>query len=236
MLMVNSTVVVITKTIVNFEAWDFKSQNTKQKVWRIFMAKILNLGIYTLINVEMATQTLIFRDDKFIEDYELKVKETKYNCREDLGSENMVKLLATEFVVQLLRPLAITLANYLFYGCLKGRLQWKPEFEIPDEIVWLLYFQAIIWLNVIVSPFTALLTPILLYIIFKYNYFSLRNLKGMQKQSSNANDTGYFIMIFLNLTFLFIVSCIVVFLTLPMTHENWAYDQETIVCGPFLSN
>lgn len=63
------------------------------------MAKILNLGIYSLINIEMATQNLIFRNDAYIEDFEEKVASTKYDCREDLGSENMLKLLATEFVV-----------------------------------------------------------------------------------------------------------------------------------------
>ena len=85
------------------------------------MAKILNLGIYTLINIEMATQNLIFRNDEFIEDFTEKIESTKYDCREDLGSENMLKLLVTEFVVQLLRPLAIGFANYMFFGCLKGK-------------------------------------------------------------------------------------------------------------------
>lgn len=58
----------------------------------------------------------------------------------------------------------------------------------------------------------------------------------MQKQSSNANDTGYFIMIFLNLTFLFIVSVIVAFLTLPMKHDGWlseAGEASQTLCGPF---
>lgn len=64
---------------------------------------------------------------------------------------------------------------------------WKSEFILSDEIVWILYFQAVTWTTLIFFPFVTLASPFLLLVLFKYIYFVLRKLKAKPKKSSNAN-------------------------------------------------
>ena len=101
---------------------------------------------------------------------------------------------------------------------------------LSDEIVWLLYYQAVLWLNLILFPSLAFVTPFFLYIMFKFLYWRLRHLVTKPRQSSKASDTGFFIMLYLNITFILVVATIAGFLTLKMTHQNWNTSNQ---CGPF---
>lgn len=65
--------------------------------------------------------------------------------------------------------------------------KWKDEYELADEIVWLLYLQALIWLSILLFPFLALFSPVMMYILFHYCYFSLRRFKEKPERSSNAS-------------------------------------------------
>jgi len=72
----------------------------------------------------------------------------------------------------------------------------------------------------IFEPWIVVPAPILLYIMFKFTYkVLLKTFNEKPKKSSNANDTGYFIMIFLNITFLFVVGGIISFLSVPIPHD-----------------
>lgn len=64
---------------------------------------------------------------------------------------------------------------------------WKKEYELSEEIVWILYYQAIIWICSIFFPYLTAVVPFMLYIMFKYNYFSLRKFKERPNRSSNAS-------------------------------------------------
>lgn len=44
------------------------------------------------------------------------------------------------------------------------------------EIVWLLYFQAIVWIAQLFFPFCAIIAPFMLAALFKYCAFALRKL------------------------------------------------------------
>jgi len=77
------------------------------------------------------------------------------------------------------------------FGVCKGRKQWKDEFVLSDNIVWLLYFQAIMWITLIMFPFIAVAAPIVLYLMFRYQYLVLEKLKAKPKKTSNANVRYY---------------------------------------------
>ena len=78
---------------------------------------------------------------------------------------------------------------------------WKKEFETADELVWLIMFMSIIWLNMIYFPFLVFAAPIFLYLHFKFVKLRLVSWKVPPEDSSNDDTIGYFIMIFLNVTF-----------------------------------
>ena len=100
--------------------------------------------------------------------------------------------------------------------------------------MWLLYFQTVIWITQIYYPFTTVLAPFMLVILFKLSWLDLSKLSVRPKKSSNASDTGFFIMIFLNLTFFIISAIIVMQMALNLTHDQWVSDQSNL-CGPFAS-
>lgn len=53
--------------------------------------------------------------------------------------------------------------------------------------MWLLYLQACIWLTQIFFPFVTVFGTLMMYILFKYSFFSLRKFKAKPRQSSNSS-------------------------------------------------
>lgn len=56
----------------------------------MYLAKIMNFSIFVAINLEMATDSLWFRDITLMRFNE---NSTKYDCREDQAAINLVKLV-----------------------------------------------------------------------------------------------------------------------------------------------
>ena len=70
-------------------------------------------------------------------------------------------VLLTEFFLKNLGAITFT----LYYYC-KGKMggeassnNWKPEFDVSEEVVWLLYYQSLIWVGLIFFPFMAFIAP-----------------------------------------------------------------------------
>lgn len=182
------------------------------------MAKIMNLTIFLIINMELASSNTWFWDFPLMEfngD-----PSSKYDCREDQVAINFFKQVITEFVVKIAVDLVMALVNKT-KGAILKKPSWKPEYELSKEIVWLLYFQAMIWVCQIFFPFLTAIVPIMLYALFKYAYFCLRRFQDRPKRSSNASDTGYFIMIFLNITLVSVSALIIVMMSVTMNHSQW---------------
>mmetsp|Transcript_37187 Transcript_37187/g.27485 ORF Transcript_37187/g.27485 Transcript_37187/m.27485 type:complete len:197 (+) Transcript_37187:1479-2069(+) len=194
------------------------------------MAKMVNFGLYTLIQIELASNLAFFRSEPLIS-YE----QNKFNCREDQAATNITNLLTTEYFLKLVYAPIMALLRYFGIKGILGKKAWKSEYVLSDDIVWLLYFQAILWVNQILFPFITFGAPFLLYSLFQVNYLYLKKFKTKPKKSTNASDTGYFIMIFLNFTFFVIAGLIILFLAAKMNHANWYYDgkQYDTQCGPY---
>mmetsp|Transcript_27687 Transcript_27687/g.26702 ORF Transcript_27687/g.26702 Transcript_27687/m.26702 type:complete len:286 (+) Transcript_27687:1460-2317(+) len=207
--LVNGLIPVITKLIVKYEAWDFANVVIQQQVWRIYMAKMVNFSLYTVIQIELASGKTIFGSTPLIT---FNDGSSQFDCREDEAAINFFLLLITEYVLKLIYAPMLALMRLFGFGVILGRKHWKAEYVLSDDIVWLLYFQAILWVTQIFFPMITMVSPLLLYSLFRVNLFYLNKIKTKPKKSTNASDTGYFIMIFLNVTFFAIAALIVVFL------------------------
>jgi hypothetical protein len=97
-----------------------------------------------------------------------------------------LKQVITEFILKIVVDSVIALVNKIL-AKIKGVSHWKDEYELSLEIVWLLYFQALIWITQIFFPFMALFSPLMLYALFKFSYFELRKFLDKPKKSSNAS-------------------------------------------------
>lgn len=72
-----------------------------------------------------------------------------------------------------------------------------------------------------------------MFLHFKFVFFRLTKMKRQPKDASNDDAIGYFIMIFLNFTFLLIIFCIGFFLFYNYPSFAFAGDSSR-TCGPFI--
>eukprot|EP00347_Sterkiella_histriomuscorum_P009525 403340873 len=226
---INVAVPHLIKSITQLEAWDFQDQLIKQQVWRMYLAKIMNFAIFVFIELELILGKRWFNNITLVTFNE---NGQNFDCKEDQVAIQIFKLLITELAIKLVIPFLKALGERFFFGLMKGRKQWQPEYLLSDDIVWLLYFQAIVWVTLILYPFITVVIPMILFVLFKHHYFVLRNFKSKPKKSSNANDTGFFIMIFLNITFFSVSALILLFMSQSLDHETWLTNSQ-INCGPY---
>ncbi|TNV73050.1 hypothetical protein FGO68_gene1359 [Halteria grandinella] len=226
---INQLVPMVSKKITEYEAWDFQDQLVKQQVWRIYLAKIMNLAIFVLINSEMAAGTTWFWDFPLLE-FNTDAT-TKFDCREDFFASNIFKQVLTEFILKIVVTTAVAFVKKTL-AVVRRKPQWKAEYELSQEIVWLLYFQAMIWVAQLFFPFCAIIAPVMLFFLFKYCALALRKFSDRPQKSSNSSSTGFYIMIFLNMTLVLIAGLIVAFMSLEMNHSSWVSDSNNL-CGPF---
>lgn len=225
---VNAFIPVVTKKITVCEKYDFTNTLLKQQIWRNFSTKLLNLGIFMLLNFELA-----FNDPFFSSKTVISFDSSNYDCREDQAATNLARLMFTEFVLKIIMAFAWVTFNFLKGGCGKKK-GWRSEFPVSDEVVWLLYFQTVIWSALVWNPFVALIYPLLLYVMFKFIMFKLTKLQKKPLQSTNAEDIGNYIMTFLNVSFCLIFIMIGMLLSTKLAHGT--YSSSSTQCGPYANN
>jgi len=115
-----------------------------------------------------------------------------YDCREDEFAIYFLKQMITDFVIKIVVDALIPLVKKLI-ARIRGinNQSWKDEYELSDQIVGLLYFQLLLWLCQIFFPFVTFIGLILMYLLFRYSYFSLRTFKAKPRQSSNSSVSLY---------------------------------------------
>lgn len=186
----------------------------------MFAIRILNLTIYMLLNRELAFNEGYFRSKPII-DFDSEV----YDCREDQAASNLARLLFTEYVVKLFSAFGWMMMNFCKGGC-GAKKGWKAEFPISEEVVWLLYFQAVVWAALLWNPFVALIYPFLFFLMFKFIMFKLSSLQKKPLRSTNAMDLGNYIMTFLNVSFCLMFIFIGYQLSNKLEHGTYGTDSK----------
>lgn len=181
---INGIIPIINSKIVEYEAWDFQDQLVKQQVWRMYLAKIINLMIFVVINIEMVSGETWFWSQPLMTFNQQ--PGPIFDCREDLFAVNFFKQVITEFVVKIVVETVQAFVKMVL-ARLTRKQKWKEEYNLSAEIVWILYFQSIIWISMVFFPFLAIAAPVMLYITFKYNYWSLKRLQERPERSSNSS-------------------------------------------------
>jgi len=187
--------------ITECEKWDFAIDQIRQEIWRNYLAQMLNFGIFVIIHIELVIKKPIVRDETLIDFAEQNSKKTLYDCREDFVAISIARLLIVEIIQRYLYYF-----GWIIYYRIKAKCQnlnnWRKEFETTDEVVWLIYFQSIIWVSFIYYPYIAILSPIFLYLHFKFIVYRLRSWKISPQMVTNKVTSGNYIMLFLAVTFI----------------------------------
>ncbi|CDW85244.1 UNKNOWN [Stylonychia lemnae] len=222
---VNIVIPTALQKVTTYEQWDFAKDLINQQIVRLYLSKILNIIIVAVLNYELASNSQFFRSYTLIKFF----PET-YDCREDQAGFN---ILLTESVVTPLIYMIKALVFYILYRC--KRIQaWRKEYQVSQSIVWVIYYQSIYWLSVGFFPYITLFMPLILYLIFKIFYLDMKYFKTKPRQSSNSHQTGFFIMILLNVTFILIMIYYGFLFYIPMNHSNYATNTAK-QCGMFES-
>lgn len=154
------------------------------------------------------------------------------DCREDEASIQLVQLVVTEFALKILTQLATSLFLLARRCCISANKEWKTNFQESQEIVWILYYQLLIWASTVFFPWMVVLQPILIFILFWSYYTYLQIFCRRPVSQTNRETTGPLISVlsFASL-FVWIVGYSSLFL-FNMQHKQRLSDPGKL-CGPY---
>ena len=91
-----------------------------------------------------------------------------------------------------------------------------------------------IWFSIILFPYTALITPIIVYILFRSYYTYLTSFCETSISESNREVTGIVISYLYIISVLIWIFALVLLFVFNLRHDNWNdHDSHLITCGPF---
>lgn len=101
-------------------------------------------------------------------------------------------------LVQFVVNIVLILLKPVFKRCIaacRKKKEWKPEFNVAEEVVRTLFFQMLLWMAMLMFPFITLVAPILQFIQFKFVLLKLRRFTIKPLKASLGN-TGSYVMLF----------------------------------------
>lgn len=224
----NSLFPALTLKITNLESWDSSSFIIKLQIVRLYLAKVLNIVLYALLNLELATSNAWFGDSQGRIPFEPSI----YNCREDQAGLNLMTLVVSEFVASKIIPLSMSFLYWMLSKCLKN-YNWKKEIRVSQQVIDLIYFQGLIWITFPFFPYIAILGPVFLYLDFKFKLMRLNYLQAKPIAQTQSSEIMIIIMRMFNLTLVFMLGYFGYFLTVNITHGTYG---SGVNCGAFISN
>ena len=122
----NGALLPVVKSSIQFEKWDFQYQRVNQGVWRIWVGLIVNLTIFTVIEVQRATDSFILIPLELIQ---FNAGENQFDCREDEASMMFLNLLITQTISKPVSFITKFLSAFIIKKVAQGKEDWKPEIE-----------------------------------------------------------------------------------------------------------
>lgn len=142
-----------------------------------------------------------------------RINKTCMLCWENVIGAEMFKLIWTDFFVTILVIVAVQtprryFADYVSLGCELGRKVGRPDFNLPNSVLDLVYGQSLIWIGTWYSPFLPLMAIIKLIITFYAMKATVIYNCSAQEKAYRAGRSNYFFMILLLGTFLLCLAAV----------------------------
>eukprot|EP00698_Gefionella_okellyi_P010328 TRINITY_DN2675_c0_g2_i1.p1 TRINITY_DN2675_c0_g2~~TRINITY_DN2675_c0_g2_i1.p1 ORF type:complete len:762 (+),score=130.04 TRINITY_DN2675_c0_g2_i1:34-2319(+) len=199
----------LVKMCTKFERWDHPQFAMKLSTVRLFVLNSLNVFIVVLSYSDLLMYQLLG----------LVSSDDTVTCKEDQVGEAFVVMMLTDFAVNKLMLIGSVLGKKVI-GRIRKR-PWLIHFELPDNVVGLIFSLVIILIACIFYPFTAFVAWFLMIISFKFDVFMLNKTMIRSSKNWDASDTGRFFMVFAGVTFALVAAVAYLFL-IGYTHA----------CGP----
>lgn len=224
---VNAMFPALTSKITAVESWDTSSFIITVQIVRIYVAKVLNIVLYALLNLELATGSAWF----FSSEGRIPFQSSNFNCREDQVGLNLAILVITEAITSKLIPLGFVFLYWSYAKCNK-QTTWKKEIKVAQQVINVIYFQGLLWITFPYFPYIIVLAPVFLFTDFKFQSWRLNKLQVKPLEQTQSYDVLILIMRLFNMTVLMILVYFGYFLTVKSVHGTYATNSN---CGPFES-
>jgi len=224
---INAGLPALTLLITALENWDDPGFILKVQLVRLYLAKILNVVLFATLNLELASNSRWFQEETVIE-----FESDAFNCREDQAGSNLALLVVSEALVSKVIPLITALANKLD-ARMKDKQQWKKEIKVSQQVINLMYFQALIWMCLPFFPYIAAVAPLLLYTDYLFQLWRLKKLQVKPAEQTQASDITIMIMRVYNITLFSGIVYLGYFMTQKMNHGFYGSSN---LCGAFENN
>nr|KAG5697184.1 hypothetical protein BaRGS_002193 [Batillaria attramentaria] len=152
---------------------------------------------------------------------------TQITCWETYVGQQFYKLIITDFLVVIFKTLLVELPRRLLYDkCSCGLMQkvGPPEFDIPANVLDLVYTQCLYWLALTFAPLTPSFSVVKSILTFYLKMLSALKACPPAEKPARAARTNHFFMIILLIAF-FLCSVPVGFVFYNMSPSQG--------CGPF---
>jgi hypothetical protein len=222
---VNALFPALTVKITALENWDTPGFIIRIQIIRMYLAKVLNIMLYAVLNLELATNNSCF----FSSTGSIAFEPSNYSCREDQAGLNLVILVVTEAVTSKLIPLFTAFSFWLLSKCRK-QSTWKKEIKVSQQVINLIYFQGLIWITYPYFPYVTVLAPFLLFADFKFQFWKLRALQIKPLEQTQSFEVLILIMRLFNVTMIIVLVYFGYFLTVGNYHGTYG---SGVLCGAF---
>ena len=163
-----------------------------------------------------------------------------YNCKEDRLVDDIIKLFVSEIVLRF--------AYYVYWNIhLKIKhfydpsFNWRTEFMLEDEFVWINVINLELWISMIVYPVMAWVCVVFIWLQARYLIYRLTKQKVQPLKASNDMSVGSLMLMYNTWTFIVVFAFFssILFIKTPR-FVFWSLETNTfdasMHCGPWLSN
>lgn len=188
---INAALPKLTELITVLEAWDTSDMLISQQMFRLFVARQINL-LFSLVTYWGMSQgdLLAFTALEFSWD------STEYTCAENNAGGGIFLQVVTEWALAIVSAVGMALVK-LVVRRVRSDIGFgkKPPFSIANSIVELINFQSLVWASLPLFPFGSILTLLFSVVDFKFAKYRIILMHAPPKlQMNNAGDT--FLMLY----------------------------------------
>jgi magnesium-transporting ATPase (P-type) len=107
--------------------------------------------------------------------------------------------LSTLVISEWITKVGTIFGTALAYPIIMGE---RAVIAVDLELAWVLYYQLLIWFNLIFFPYVVVLTPFIIYSLFQTYYIALTYLTKKPQAESNRDATGIMLTTLINASLL----------------------------------
>lgn len=195
----------ILTALSKFEKWDSGGTQVKTLVWRLFIAKMLNMLLQVFSFAQLADPYMLrspsfgMSDTSFLisvrQSTQKRFQPESYQCRADQTGAGIFQLVVAEFVVSKIIAISMPFA-FKFLARVRGKVWKKAQHSVAQAMAALLFFTQLVMNSFAWAPYSAVASALLLYFTFKFEVFLLRRFQVKPLRPWSAKDAGGFFVKF----------------------------------------